>query len=97
MKILASIHAWNLQCFFFYRGIELVSSTEIFFLVPVQSSKLWYRDNTSSITLYLPMSIRKHTLYLTHNVSTMFTRQIILQQKPRQRLAKLIECTVYSY
>ena len=49
--------------FFFYRGIELVLSTEIFFLVPVQSSKLWYRDNTSSITLYLPMSIRKHTLY----------------------------------
>ena len=90
---------------FFYRGIELVLSTEIFFLVPVQSSKLWYRDNTSSITLYLPMSIRKHTLYayrstigpLTHNVSTMFTRQIILQLKPRQRLAKLIECAVYSY
>ena len=36
--------------FFFYCGIELVSSTKIFFLVPVPSPKLWYRDN---ITVHL--------------------------------------------
>ena len=47
MKILASIHAWNLRCFFCCRGIELVSSIEFFFLVLVSSSKFWYRDNTN--------------------------------------------------